>query len=140
MTNPNTLATTHALLAFCRPSDDHEAAAAEAADLEDARLCAAAEALGTADLFVTAGILLAGAAKALQASRLPWDLLDGAERAVQDLRLEHGCEEWPVSDWTEAQSCVAMLHDEVQKLRTRARQMRDEAADLMATRLAKRAG
>lgn len=112
------------LLRFSRPSDDLEAQASLAADLEETRR--AASLLGEADAFVRAACLLGAADRALTRGETPWALLDAAEREVTDLRLEHGCEDWPSADWSQATvQDVALLHDTCVELRRQARALRD---------------
>lgn len=112
------------LLRFSRPSDDLEAQASLASDLEETRR--AASLLGEADAFVRAACLLAAAERALSRGTTPWALLDAAEREVTDLRLEHGCEDWHAVDWSQAAvQDTALLHDTCVELRRRARALRD---------------
>jgi hypothetical protein len=123
MTN-RTAAQLPALLAFARPADDLEAQASLDAELEEARR--AASLLGQADPFVQAACLLASAQVALERGEEAWALLDAGERVVQDLRLEHGGEDWSlVTDWTAALCDVAALDQLQRTLRQRARQQRE---------------
>jgi hypothetical protein len=127
-----------ALLAFIRPADDLEAAASLEADLEEARR--AASLLGGDNPWLSAATLLASAEVALGRGETPWHLLDGAERLIQDLRLEHGCEDWERVDWSNPHvQDVAALDETCRALRQQARQLRDEAlaqATFAARRLA----
>lgn len=121
------LPTAVSLLAFARIADDLEAQADLAADLEAA--AQAASLLGGEDPILTAAGLLAGAAKALADQRLPWALLDAAERVIGDLRQEHGCEAWETADWNNAEvRMVGELAEEMIGLRQRTRALRDEQA------------
>ncbi len=118
---------------FARPSDDLEAQASLEADLEDAHR--AASLLGGTDAFLTAATLLGAVAVALDGGSLPWALLDAAERLIQDLRLEYGCEDWSLVDWSRPECAdVATLDEACRELRQRARELRDERLALLSMR------
>lgn len=116
-----------ALLAFARPADDLEAEASMALDLEEAHR--AASLLAGRDPWLTCASLLAGAALTLQDGRLPWALLDAADRIIGDLRMEHGAESWDDADWSvPAVQDLATLDDLAVELRCRTRELRDSLA------------
>lgn len=109
---------------FSRSSDDAEAEASLAADLDQAR--AAAAFLGSAEPFAQASTLLAAASQGLDAGRQVWALLDAADRLIADLRMEHGCEAWEAADWRLAVvQDLQALADEALTQRARARAQRD---------------
>lgn len=121
-----------------RPSDDQEAQASLEADLEEAHR--AASLLAEADPFVRAATLLGAVSIALTHGEEAWALLDAAERTIQDLRLEHGGEDWDtVRDWTSALCDVALLDNTCRELRQQARKQREERLARVAFRL-RRAG
>lgn len=120
------------LLAFARPADDLEAQASMEADLEDAHR--AASLLGGRDPWLTAASLLAGAATSLDAGRQPWALLDGADRLICDLRMEHGAEDWHAADWSvPAVQDLATLDDLACELRCRTRALRTASPRCVAS-------
>jgi hypothetical protein len=124
---PATQTTTAALLAYARSADDLEAEALLPAEQADAAL--AGRLLGDLDPFLTAGAMIAGASRALDQGHSAWGLLDGADRIINDLRLEYGCEDWDDADWSRREVReLDVLHCEVQAQRQRARQQRDQAA------------
>lgn len=127
-----------ALARFSRPSDDLEAQASLEADLEEAHR--AASLLAECDPFVRAATLLGAVSIALGHGEEAWALLNAAERVVQDLRMEHGGEDWEsVRDWTQALCDVALLDNTCRELRQQARQQREERlarATFTARRLA----
>lgn len=110
-------------LPLFRASDDLEAEASLEADLREAHQ--AASLLAGEDPFLSTAALLCAADKALSEGQQPWALLDAADRQIGDLRLEHGCEEWPAQDWTREAQELAFLFGEERRLRALARALRD---------------
>lgn len=110
--------------ALYRASDDMEAEASLAADLQKANEASAL--LGHPDLFVAVSHLLAKAAERLKAGHQPWDLLDAAHVGICDLRCEHGCEDWQsVTVWTVQACAVEFLWSQERLLRDGTRRLRD---------------
>lgn len=113
--------------ALFRPSDDLEAEASLAADLEEARR--AASLLAGPDPLLAVSALLAAAAEALKQGGLPLALLDAADRQIADLRLEHGCEAWAgVREWTNEACALEFLWSQERLLRDGCRRLRDRQA------------
>lgn len=117
-----------ALAALFSASDDLEAEASLDADLREAHQ--AASLLAGPDLFLACAALLCAADKTLAEGRQAWALLDAADRQIGDLRLEYGCEEWPVSGWSEEACQLAFLFDLERTLRQRCRDLRDGRVEL----------